>query len=81
MTVADSPTSVLIATVTESTKMRAGGGQLVAHQDYARKECPGEAGWNFLVLMNDVDELEACQVAWMGSVSYTHLKLPTKRIV
>ena len=67
MTVADSPTSVLIATVTESTKLRAGGGQLVAHQDYARSEYPGEAGWNFLVLMNDVDELEACQLAWKGS--------------
>ena len=67
MTVADSPTSVLLATVTESTKLRAGGGQLVAHQDYARSEYPSEAGWNFLVLMNDVDELEACQVAWMGS--------------
>ena len=67
MAVADSPTSVLLATVTASTKMRAGGGQLAAHQDYARSEYPGEAGWNFLVLMNDVDELEACQVAWMGS--------------
>ena len=67
MAVADSPTSVLLATVTASTRMRAGGGKLAAHQDYVRSEYPGEAGWNFLVLMNDTDELEACQVAWMGS--------------
>jgi len=67
MTVANSPTSVLLATISESIKLRAGGGQLTAHQDYERSEYPGEAGWNFLVLMNDVDELEACQLAWMGS--------------
>lgn len=67
MTIADSPTSVLLATITEGHHVRSGGGKLTAHQDYSRSEHPGEAGWNFLVLMNDVDELEACQVAWMGS--------------
>ena len=67
MTIADSPASVLLATITEGSRMRSGGGKLTAHQDYSRSEHPGEAGWNFLVLMNDVDVLEACQVAWMGS--------------
>ena len=68
MDVSSSPASVLLATITESSSdKRAGGGQLKAHQDYSPAMYPGEAGWNFLILMNDTDELEACQVAWIDS--------------
>ena len=68
MDISSSPTSVLLATVAESSSdKKAGGGQLPAHQDYAPADYPGEVGWNFLILMNDTDELEACQVAWMDS--------------
>ena len=67
MAISRAPASVLLATITESTDKKAGGGQVPAHQDYSPKEYPGEAGWNFLILMNDTDKLEAPLVAWLDS--------------
>ena len=67
MAISQSPASVLLATITETNKKKAGGGQLLAHRDYSPEEHPGEEGWNFLILMNETDEREACQVAWLDS--------------